>query len=1321
MPQHEDHRPGSWEFLTGGGELGALIGAFDWAGTALGRPEGWPQSLKIAVRIMLTSRQPIWIGWGKDLTYLYNDAYKAIIGGKHPRALGRPTAEVWQEIWTEIEPLLATAMTGTEGTYVEEQLLIMERNGYPEETYYTFSYSPIPDDNGAAGGIICANTDDTKRVIGERQLALLRELAAGTTDARTHEEACERSAAALATNPRDLPFSLLYMAQPQSDELVLCGASGIAGSDGGAGGGMRIVEPAAWPFDAVLRDHEAKICRLDQSFGADLPKGPWGQPPAQAALLPVAPSGEAGRGGVLVVGLNPFRLYDEDYSGFLGLVARQIGAAIASAEAYQEERRRAEALAEIDRAKTAFFSNVSHEFRTPLTLMLGPLEQLLSRPPEPARAGERALIETAHHNGLRLLKLVNSLLDFSRIEAGRVQARYEPSDLAALTAELASSFRSAVDQAGLRLAIDCPTLPEPVYVDRDMWEKIVLNLVSNAFKFTFEGEIAVTIRPAADGAMAELAVADTGTGIPASELPALFERFHRIEGAKGRTFEGSGIGLALVQELVKLHDGAIRVDSAPGRGSVFTIAVPFGTAHLPRDHVFDARPTAFGNRAQAYVEEALSWLPRAADGRFEEVGLSRSPLDDFDNPVPAAAGGRVLLADDNADMRDYVRRLLSDHGYEVEAVADGEAALAAVRARLPDLVLSDVMMPGLDGYGLLRALRADPASRDLPVLLLSARAGEEARVEGIGAGADDYLTKPFGARELLARVSTNLQMARVRREALEALRARTVELETVLETVPTGVWFTYDANASRARGNRPAAELLRLPADANPSLSAPPSERPTSYRVYRGDGEATPAGLPLQRAARGEEVRNDEIEIRFADGTSTTLLAQANPLREPATGQVVGAVAAAVDITARKQAEHALRALNETLEQRVAAEIERRTQAEAELRQVQKMEAIGALTGGVAHDMNNLLLVIQSSLERIERQLAPAFDDSTARSLQAAQRGVDRAAALTGQLLAFARRQPLDPKPVEANRLVSGMSDLLRRTLGEAISIETVLAGGLWRTHADPNQIESAILNLAVNARDAMPGGGKLTIETANTYLDDAYAAAHHEVRPGQYVMIAVSDTGVGMTKDAVERAFEPFFTTKEPGRGTGLGLSQVYGFVKQSDGHVKIYSEPGGGTTVRVYLPRLADEREPRPEQAAPQTVPVASAGEAVLVVEDDDDVRANSVESLRELGYRVVEAADGAAALRLLEEHGSVRLLFTDVGLPGGMNGRQLADEARRRRPELAVLFTTGYARNAIVHHGRLDPGVELIVKPYTYAGLARKIRDMLEAATAGAGGSK
>ncbi len=422
-------------------------------------------------------------------------------------------------------------------------------------------------------------------------------------------------------------------------------------------------------------------------------------------------------------------------------------------------------------------------------------------------------------------------------------------------------------------------------------------------------------------------------------------------------------------------------------------------------------------------------------------------------------------------------------------------------------------------------------------------------------------------------------------------------------------------------------------------------------------------------------------------------------------------LAAQQEVAERFRAEERLRELNETLEQRVSDEIARRAEAEEALRQAQKMETLGQLTGGVAHDFNNLLQIVTGNLEILQRNL-PEEQARLRRSAENAMKGAERAAVLTQRLLAFSRRQPLEPRPVDLNKLVGGMSELLHRTLGEIIEVETVLASGLWRVEADPNQLENAILNLAVNARDAMPGGGKLTIETSNTHLDHGYVAQNSEVSPGQYVVICVSDTGSGMDQRTLDRVFEPFFTTKDVGRGTGLGLSMVYGFVKQSGGHVKIYSEPGEGTTVKIYLPRLRGSFAEDVAEAEP-IVPEGTREETILVCEDDDDVRAYSVEVLRELGYRVLEAHDGPSALRLLERQESrVDLLFTDVVLPSGMMGNLLAEQARAIRPDLKVLFTTGYARNAIVHHGRLDPGVELITKPFSYAELAARIRDLLDA---------
>ncbi|OAF02381.1 hypothetical protein AYJ54_26960 [Bradyrhizobium centrolobii] len=899
--------------------MGARLRAHDWSSNPLGEPASWPRSLKTAVRIMLTSRQPIWIGWGRELIYLYNDAYKSIIGGKHPWALGRPTAEVWREIWSEIEPMLATAMRGDEGTYVEEQLLIMERSGYPEETYYTFSYSPVPDDDGTTGGIICANTDDTRRVIGDRQLALLRELAAATAEARTLQGACRRAGHALATDAKDLPFALIYLVEPDGRDITLVGSSGFDGDHPAAVVRISLDAPSPWSLTDVIRKQKSQLVSLLVSrFGAAFPRGVWDQSPRQAAVIPIPARGETARKGILVAGLNPFRLFDDDYRHFLELAAGEIGACLANAQAYEEERRRAEALAEIDRAKTTFFSNISHEFRTPLTLMLGPIEDALNDTSQVAlHAIQRERLDVAHRNSLRLLRLVNSLLDFSRIEAGRMRASFAPTDLAAFTAELASNFRSATDRAGLCLTIACPALPQPVFVDREMWEKIVLNLISNAFKFTFDGEIAVETRVSADGTAAELKVRHTGTGIPGHELPHLFERFHRIKGARGRTFEGSGIGLALVHELVKQHGGALAVESDLGRGSVFTVTIPFGRAHLAADRVAEQATVSLpvGSRVEAYVQEALRWLPQDGGGTDLRSGVVLESAPETPDALTRGRGERIILADDNADLRDYVKRLLDAQGYRVEAFSDGEGALESARRQRPDLVLSDVMMPRLDGIALLAALRGDDQLRGLPVILLSARAGEEARVEGLEAGADDYVNKPFSARELLARVRANLQLARIRREAEETQRQQAARLEAVVSTVPAAVWFTHDRGAKRIFGNAYGSRLLRVRPDANMSLSAPPDERP-ACRLFRAGRELAASELPLQRAARGEEVGNEELEIRFDDGASATAIFQASPIVDP-TGQFQGAVCAAIDISERKRQERHRELLVNELNHRV--------------------------------------------------------------------------------------------------------------------------------------------------------------------------------------------------------------------------------------------------------------------------------------------------------------------------------------------------------------------------------------------------------------------
>jgi len=694
--------------------------------------------------------------------------------------MGQDFTECWAAPWPVIGEAFTRALAG-ETSFLENQRMFLDRNGYLEETFFTFSFSPIRDDAGVAG-LFHPVTETSSKMLSERRTRALRDLAARAGKAQTIEEACILAAQTLSEYQLDVPFVLFYLFDDPPKEARLVASTGLPPGSVARAEVVDLDAPeqsawphSAWPLAEVARTGRAQhVNKLEARFG-QLSCGEYPEAMKEALALPITPPGCERPIGVLVAGVSCRLALNETYRSFYDLLAAAVTTEVANARAYEEERKRAEALAEIDRAKTAFFSNVSHEFRTPLTLMLGPLEDELAERTSPLPPARRERLETAHRNSLRLLKLVNTLLDFSRIEAGRTQASYEPTDLAAYTAELASVFRSAVEKAGLTLVVNCPALVDPVYVDREMWEKIVLNLLSNALKHTFEGGITIGLRWVGDHA--ELAVADTGVGIPKTELPRLFERFHRVKGAKSRTHEGTGIGLALVHELVSLHGGAVRIVSEEGKGSTFTVTVKTGTAHIPPDRLGPGRALAStAARSAAYVDEALHWLPNAASDPSPSGMVDVASLP---GEAPATRGDRrprVLWADDNADMREYVSRLLADR-YDVLAVPDGLSALAAAREKHPDLVLTDIMMPGLDGFGLLRELRADARTRMIPVILLSARAGEEAAVEGLDAGADDYLAKPFSAQELLARVRTHLELARVRREWANELEKANNELE----------------------------------------------------------------------------------------------------------------------------------------------------------------------------------------------------------------------------------------------------------------------------------------------------------------------------------------------------------------------------------------------------------------------------------------------------------------------------------------------------------------------------------------------------------------
>jgi signal transduction histidine kinase len=751
--------------------MGALMRTMDWVKTKLGPIDEWPQSLKTSVSTCLNSRFAILIWWGPDLIMLYNDAYREIIASKHPAALGHPGRDCWPEIWDTIGPMLDGVMQRGEATWSDDLLLLLARNGYPEECYFTFSYSPISDESGGIGGVFTPVMETTERVIAERRSNTLRDLAASSIEGKSEDTMWTLAAEILGKNAYDVPFCVLYTVSPDGRYLHPKSWSGIQASDVLCQGPKdvgKLDSPLLRTVRDVLRSGEITLITDLERHYPELPVGVWGIPSVEAATVPLVTPG-SGSLGCILVGLNARKRFDQGYRLFLEGIARQLTNNVVAARAHEEEIKRATALAELDRAKTVFFSNVSHELRTPLTLIVGPVEAMLQRARPTAVVSEGEL-QVVHRNSMRLLKLVNTLLDFSRIEAGRVQAFYEPTDLPLFTAEISSAFRSAMEQAGLKFVVDCPTLSEPAYVDREMWEKIVLNLISNAFKFTLTGGITVKMRSVADSV--ELSVEDTGLGIPEEQQPKIFQRFHRIEGVYGRTHEGTGIGLALVQELVKLHGGSIRLASYVGKGSEFIVSIPKGRPDLAVDDP-QRMLKSTGVSASAYVDEALSWLPETGS---KAVPVAVFAADSVQAPHVQTTTGRILLADDNADMRAYVRRLLGE-SYEVQAVSNGAEALAAIRSKSPDLVLTDGMMPVLDGVGLVRELRADESTSTIPVILLSARAGEDARIEGLQAGADDYIVKPFTARELLARVGAHLALSRLRREAAERERTLRTELE----------------------------------------------------------------------------------------------------------------------------------------------------------------------------------------------------------------------------------------------------------------------------------------------------------------------------------------------------------------------------------------------------------------------------------------------------------------------------------------------------------------------------------------------------------------
>ena len=1125
------------DVLPAAGEMGELVRSLDWSATPLGTPEKWSPALRTIVGILLANRFPQLLWWGPEYISIYNDAYRPILGRKHPWGLGRPVRDCWSEIWDILKPLIDTPFKGGPATWSEDIELQINRAGFIEETHFTVAYSAVPDDTapGGIGGVLATVHEITEKVVGQRRITVLRDLGARTAEARTAEEACVISAAMLRPHIKDIPFALLYVADASGTQARIAASCGV---DEGVDIRPSVIhfddsssESSPWSLAVAHRTGQMQVVKDLSSRFVAVPPGPWPDPPQCAAIVPIRSHVAHQTAGFLIAGLSSRLQFDEGYQNFLDLATTQIATAMANAQVYEDERKRAEALAEIDRAKTAFFSNVSHEFRTPLTLMLGPLEDALSNSHGILPMGAATSLTVSHRNALRLLKLVNTMLDFSRIEAGRAQACYQPVDLAPLTAELASNFQSLCQKAGLRLIVHCTALTpdEPAYVDRDMWEKIVLNLLSNAFKFTLEGEIEVRLEPAEGQAL--LTVRDTGVGIPCEELPRMFQRFHRVEDSRGRTHEGTGIGLALVQELVKLHGGTVSVASVMGQGSTFRVAIPLGKAHLDPGRVGKA-PEVGSNSVTpaAFVEEALRWLPDEPqrDGRVPD-----RPDDGAFPDRPAAEAerlkekSRILWADDNADMRAYVRRLLGDR-FDVAAVSDGKAALDAARARKPDLVLSDVMMPRLDGFGLLRELRADPQLCEIPVILLSARAGEEARIEGMEARADDYLIKPFSARELLALVESHLKMSRFRHEATEAVRraernasllASIVESsdDAIVSKDLEGIIMSWNQGAERLFGYT-AAEVI----GQSINMLIPPDRIEEEPRI-------------LARLRRGERVDHFEtIRVR-KDGSRLNVSLTISPVKD-AQGLIVGASKIARDITERVRQEQALQIANAALHE-----------ANADLQQ---------FAYSASHDLQEPLRMIRVYSELLQQtfggQLGQVGDEFIRHTVEGATRMDNLLRGLRTYLQVSATYHP-PLEETDAGEVLNKTLLNLQAAIEESGASITVAA--LPRVRMHEFQMEQLFQNLIGNAiryRNSVP-----RIKIAATLQDTNW-------------LFSVQDNGIGIEPRFKEQIFGVFkrLHTNSQYPGTGMGLAICQRIIERAGGRIWVESEPEKGSTFYFTIP---------------------------------------------------------------------------------------------------------------------------------------------------------
>ncbi|MBO9202964.1 MULTISPECIES: ATP-binding protein [Niastella] len=1115
-----------YPFLAGGGEMGAIMRAKDWAETPVGPVELWPQSLKSTVRNILNSKFAMWLWWGPELVQFYNDAYRPSLGKtgeKHPHALGQPGRETWGEIWPIIKPQIDQVMETGEATWNVNHSVPIYRNNILEEVYWTYSYSPVYDDNDMIGGVLVTVTETSQQVINERQLLLLKELAAKTLHARTAKGACILAMEALDTNRKDITFSLIYLVDETNKSIERVAYTGLTGNENLARKSYKLKD-SVWPFATVMETGKHAIVENAASTH-------------KSVVLPLLVAGHSKPRGFLIIGLNPMRLYDENYCSFTELITNHIASAIANAEVYDLERKKAESLAAIDRAKTIFFSNVSHELRTPLTLMLGPLQELMN---DKQASPYRDIINMVYRNGIRLQKLVNALLDFSRIEAGRSEATFFPTHLAYFTMELASNFRSAIEKAGIKFTVVVPPTNEKIFVDPGMWEKIVFNLISNAFKFTFEGEIRVEVKE--DTHHAFLIVSDTGIGIAAQNLDSIFTRFKRVEGSRSRSIEGSGIGLSLVHELVKLHGGSVEVQSQLNQGTTFTVSIPKGNRHLPADQIQQVAAESRLADFEAYVQEAEQWV---AD--FETLSEQATAPDNAD----IERKPRIVVTDDNTDMRSYIHRLLSAR-FEVVCVPDAKSALQAIYKAPTDLLITDFMMPGMDGFELLKKLKSNPDTARVPVILLSARADEQTRLACIEAGVDDYLVKPFNANELLARASSIISSHHTSRET----ERRLYEL-----------FMQAPASIAVLRGPDHVFEL----------------SNPIYYQVI--GKERSILGKPIREALpeivdqgfveildevyrTGKPFYGNEVLARLdQEGSGILKDVYFNFVYQPIhnnKNEVEGILVHAVDVTKQVKAKNRLmeseakyKMLSENLEKLVK---ERTRELERSNEDLQQFAHVAS------HDLKEPVRKIKVFSNLLETQFGNSLPPAGKSYLQKVHSCADRMKAMIEGVLQYSsisNHISVTSAPVDLNEVLKGVEKELELLLQEKHG--EIQVSPIPMVEGIDILLYQLFYNLINNSLKFSKANIPPLIEISST--------SHPEKNT---VTLHIADNGIGFGSQNTEMIFNPFtrLHAKDEYEGTGLGLALCKKIVERHGGKITAVSKQGHGSVFHITLPLVQNNK---------------------------------------------------------------------------------------------------------------------------------------------------